>query len=183
MDMFETIRSQAGKAVLELLEIAKLERGALLVIGCSSSEVMGHRIGAMPSLKAAEAIYQGIAPLLQEKGIHLAAQCCEHLNRSLVIEKEVALSKGYEIVNAIPQEDAGGSFATTVYQNMNQPVLVASVLANAGMDIGGTLIGMHLKAVAVPVRLSIKSIGEAFLLCARTRPRYAGGPRARFHAY
>lgn len=181
--MFELIKGQARQAIEELLDLARLDAGAMFLIGCSSSEVIGQRIGSMPSLEAATAIYEAISPVLKERGLHLLAQCCEHLNRSLVMEKEIALQKGYEIVNAIPKADAGGSFPMIVYQNLRHPVLVASVQADAGMDIGGTLIGMHLKPVVVPVRISLKSIGEASLICARTRPRYAGGPRASFHGY
>ena len=115
---------------------------------------------------------------LQEQGVYLAAQCCEHLNRSIVIEREAAKANGYQIVSAIPQPHAGGSWATNCWQRFNDPVLVEEVRAAAGMDIGGTLIGMHLRRVAVPVRLSMDHIGQAILLCARTRPPFIGGSRA-----
>lgn len=176
--MYDLILSQAHQAVSELLAIAKLQPGQLLVIGCSSSEMVGQRIGKGSSKEAAQAAYAGIAPVLAQSGIHLAAQCCEHLNRSLVVERELALSRAYEIVNAVPRPDAGGSFPVTVYEQMKDPVLVDRIQADAGLDIGGTLIGMHLKWVAVPVRLSLSHIGQAAILCARTRPRYVGGPRA-----
>ena len=176
--MYETITEQARQAVTELLEAAKLRPGQLFVVGCSSSEMVGARIGKGSSLEAAQAAFAGIYPVLQERGIELAAQCCEHLNRALVVEREVAEKRGFEIVNAIPQPHAGGSFAVTAWANFRDPVLVETIVADAGLDIGGTLIGMHLRRVAVPVRLSLKQIGEANILCARTRPKYIGGSRA-----
>jgi len=176
--MFDQITKEAAQAVTELTDIARLQPGALLVIGCSSSEMVGQRIGKGSSMEAARAVWRGIAPILAEREVHLAAQCCEHLNRALVVERAVALRHGYEIVNAVPRPDAGGSFPVIVYENMRDPVLVDAVRADAGLDIGGTLISMHLKWVAVPVRLGISAIGQARILCARTRPRYIGGPRA-----
>ncbi len=174
------IKIQAQKALLELLEIADLKEGNLFVVGCSSSEIVGKTIGKGSSMEAAQAVFEGIYPILKERGIYLAAQCCEHLNRALVIEKSAAEKFGYEIVSVVPQPKAGGSFATTAYRNFEAPVMVERIKANAGMDIGGTLIGMHLKAVAVPVRVSADRIGEAILLCARTRPKYIGGERAKY---
>ena len=178
--MFEQIKEQAENAVRELLEVSKLQPGDLLVIGCSSSEIMGERIGKGSSMEAAQAVYEGIAPVLEEKGILLAAQCCEHLNRALIVERSTAEKFGYEPVNVRPWAHAGGSFATTVWEHMEQPAAVEHVRAHAGMDIGDTLIGMHLREVAVPVRLSIRKIGEASLVCARTRPRFIGGERAKY---
>ena len=176
--MFEEITMQARQAITELLEQAKLKPGQILVIGCSSSEMVGARIGKGSSLEAAQAAFAGIYPVLQEKGIRLAVQCCEHLNRALIVERETAEAGGFEIVNAVPQIHAGGSFAVTAWANFRDPVAVETITADAGLDIGGTLIGMHLKRVAVPVRLSLKKIGEANILCARTRPKYIGGERA-----
>ena len=178
--MFEQIKEQAERAVRELLEVSKLQPGDLLVIGCSSSEIMGERIGKGSSMEAAQAVYEGIAPVLEEKGILLAAQCCEHLNRALIVERSTAEKFGYEPVNVRPWAHAGGSFATTVWEHMEQPAAVEHVRAHAGMDIGDTLIGMHLREVAVPVRLSIRKIGAASLVCARTRPKFIGGERARY---
>ena len=172
------IEMQARQAVTELLAEAKLKKGDVFVVGCSSSEIVGGHIGKDSSLEAARAVYAGIAPVLAENGIWLAAQCCEHLNRSIVIEREAAKANGYQIVSAIPQPHAGGSWATNCWQRFNDPVLVEEVRAAAGMDIGGTLIGMHLRRVAVPVRLSMDHIGQAILLCARTRPPFIGGSRA-----
>ena len=176
--MYEEITRQAQTVVTELLEQANLKPGSLLVIGCSSSEMVGQRIGKGSSMEAAQAAFAGIYPVLQERGIHLAVQCCEHLNRALILERETAEKRGYEIVNVMPQPHAGGSFAVTAWNAFPDPVAVEAIAAEAGIDIGGTLIGMHLRRVAVPVRTSEKQIGEAIVLCARTRPKYIGGPRA-----
>ena len=176
--MYEQITKQANTVVTELLEQAKLKPGALLVIGCSSSEMVGQRIGKGSSMEAAQAAFQGIYPVLQEQDIHLAVQCCEHLNRSLIMERAVAEARGYEIVNVMPQPHAGGSFAVTAWNTFQDPVAVETIVADAGIDIGSTLIGMHLRRVAVPVRTSVKYIGEAVVVCARTRAKYVGGPRA-----
>lgn len=178
--MYEEIKSQASKAITELLEVAHLEKGDLFVVGCSSSEVIGHKIGSFSSVDVAKALFDGIYPMLKENGIHLACQCCEHLNRAIIIEKEAAIKYGLETVNVVPQPKAGGSFATTAYENFECAVAVEHIKANAGIDIGGTLIGMHLKDVAVPVRLSINKIGEANIICARTRPKFIGGIRAHY---
>lgn len=174
----ENISLQVKTAVLELIEKARLKAGDLLVVGCSSSEIVGTEIGHGSSIEAAEAVFEGLYPVLKEKGIYLAAQCCEHLNRALIIEKDYAQRYGIEIVNVVPQPKAGGSFATTCYKNFECPVAAEYVKADAGMDIGLTLIGMHLKHVAVPVRLSIDKIGCANVTFARTRPKCIGGIRA-----
>lgn len=176
--MLNKIKTQAAAAAIELIEVARLQAGDILVIGCSSSEVLGEKIGTASSMDAAGAILDGIWPILQEKGIFLAAQCCEHLNRAIIIEAAAAKARGYEAVNVLPQPKAGGSFATTAWQRMEHPVAVEEIRADAGLDIGGTLIGMHLKRVAVPVRLSTDTIGAARLLSARTRPKFIGGSRA-----
>ena len=176
--MYQEITAQARTVLTELLDQAMLSPGALFVVGCSSSEMVGKRIGKGTSLDAAQAAFRGIYPQLQARGIHLAVQCCEHLNRALIMERAVAERKGYEIVNVMPQPHAGGSFAVTAWNAFEDPVAVETVQADAGIDIGGTLIGMHLRRVAVPVRTSLDHIGEAIVLCARTRPKYIGGPRA-----
>lgn len=178
--MYEEITNQARIVVTELLEQARLKPGSLLVIGCSSSEMVGERIGKGSSMEAAQAAFCGIYPILQEHGIDLAVQCCEHLNRALILEQAVAEKRGYEIVNVVPQPHAGGAFAVTAWNAFSAPVAVETIAADAGIDIGGTLIGMHLRRVAVPVRTSLKQIGEAVVLCARTRPKYIGGPRAAY---
>lgn len=181
--MTNEIKNQASRVITELIEQAKLKAGQLLVIGCSSSEIVGERIGKGSSMDAAQAVWAGIYPELQSRGILLAVQCCEHLNRALITERKTAEKFGFEIVNAVPHAHAGGAFATTAYGAFDNPVAVEEIKADAGLDIGGTLIGMHLKRVAVPVRLSLKQIGEASILCARTRPKYIGGERAHYLEY
>ena len=173
-----TITAQARQAVLELLEAANLRAGDLFVVGCSSSEITGGQIGHASSLEAAQAVFAGIDPVLRERGIWLAAQCCEHLNRALILEEACARQYGYDPVWVVPQPKAGGSFATTAWREFDAPVAVEHIRAHAGLDIGGTLIGMHLRDVAVPMRLSLDHIGQAILLCARTRPKLIGGARA-----
>ena len=182
--MYQDVTKQAAQAMEELLAAAKLERGDLLVIGCSSSEMVGLKIGKGSSLEAARAAFDGIYPVVQEAGVALAVQCCEHLNRALIVERETAedcaRQYGYDPVCVIPQPKAGGSFATTAWERFAHPVAVEHNRAKAGMDIGGTLIGMHLGEVAVPVRLSVTQIGQAPILCARTRPKFIGGERAQY---
>ncbi|NLT40806.1 MAG: TIGR01440 family protein [Clostridiales bacterium] len=177
----EEIRRQASSAIEELLTstgASKLKPGSIFVVGCSSSEITGGHIGHNSNMEAALAVLDGICPALTSRGIYLAAQCCEHLNRAIVIESEAALSYGLEPVCVRPRREAGGAFATAAYERMASPVVVEFVKAHAGMDIGGTLIGMHLKHVAVPVHLSIRRVGEAVLTCAYTRPKLIGGERA-----
>ena len=174
----QEIQAQSCMAVKELLAVAKLCAGDLFVVGCSSSEIMGGHIGKASSQEAAQAVLRGIDPVLREQGIFLAAQCCEHLNRALVLERTCAEKYGYDPVSVRPQPAAGGSFASAVWETLDHPVAVEHIRARAGIDIGGTLIGMHLQDVAVPVRLSLDHIGQAILLCARTRPKFIGGSRA-----
>ena len=178
MHRMKDITEQARQAITELLEVARLQPGDIVVVGCSSSEVLGEKIGTGSSMEAAGAVMDGILPVLRENGLYLAAQCCEHLNRAIVLEAAAARAYGLEPVNVLPRPKAGGSFATTAWQRLEAPVAVERVQAHAGLDIGGTLIGMHLRPVAVPVRLSLKQIGAALLLCARTRPKFIGGCRA-----
>ena len=174
------ITAQARQAAEELLAAAHLRAGDIFVVGCSSSEIVGGHIGKDSSMEAAAAVLAGILPVLKAQGVYLAAQCCEHLNRALIVERETAEILQLTMVNVVPQPDAGGSFPVTVYNHMRDPVAVEYITADAGIDIGGTLIGMHLRPVAVPVRLSLSRIGEAHILCARTRPKYIGGPRAAY---
>ena len=176
--MNASIREAAAAAMTELIEVSNLHSGQLVVVGCSSSEIVGAKIGKGSTPEAANAVVDAILPILREHGLHLAAQCCEHLNRALIVERAVAEQRGYEIVCVKPQPKAGGSFATAVYAAMDDPVAVEFVKADAGLDIGNTLIGMHLKHVAVPLRLSVKQIGEAAVNAARTRPKLIGGVRA-----
>lgn len=180
MDEAAGIRLEAYTAAAEIIKTGKLEAGDILVVGCSTSEVCGARIGSESRPEVAQEVYAGISQACAQCGVYLAAQCCEHLNRALIIEKQAARERGYEAVNVVPVPKAGGSFATAAYQHMAQPVAVEHIRAEAGLDIGDTLIGMHLKDVAVPVRLSVKSIGEAHLVAARTRAKYIGGQRAQY---
>lgn len=174
--MYEELREQSRAVTEELCEKAKLRKGQILVVGCSTSEVCGSRIGSNSSPEAAEAVFSGIYEAAQKRGIWLAAQCCEHLNRALIIEAEAV--PGQDIVNVVPQPKAGGSFATAAYKAFKNPAAVEEIRADAGLDIGDTLIGMHLKKVAVPVRLDNHSIGMAHITAARVRPKYIGGSRA-----
>lgn len=175
---YAQIEENAYRAAKEFLEAASLKPGNLLVIGCSTSEVAGEKIGSFSNPKLGATVFNGIYRAANEAQVYLAAQCCEHLNRALILEQEAAEKYGYEEVNVVPQPKAGGSFATAAYHAFARPTAVEHIKAHAGMDIGDTLIGMHLKDVAVPVRISAKTIGEARLVCARTRRKYIGGSRA-----
>ncbi len=172
------IKEQTNTAFKELIELSHIKKGEILVVGCSSSEIIGERIGSIGSPEVADVLVSEILPLLNEKGIFLAAQCCEHLNRALIVEREVAENFGFEIVSVLPATHAGGSFATAVFEKMSDPVAVEFISAKAGIDIGGTLIGMHIKHVAVPLRIKTKKIGEANILTATSRPKLIGGERA-----
>ena len=170
------LRAQAEQAARLLCEKAKLKKGDLVVVGCSTSEICGSRIGSDSRPEVAEAVFSAIYDVLTARGIYLAAQCCEHLNRALIVEREALPCA--ERVNVIPQPKAGGSFATAAYHAFREPIAVEHIRADAGLDIGGTLIGMHLKEVAVPLRLGVDRIGEAIVLAARVRPKFVGGSRA-----
>ncbi|MBR1852537.1 MAG: TIGR01440 family protein [Lachnospiraceae bacterium] len=172
------IGEEAYRAAKEILDIAKLEPHDIFVVGCSTSEVSGAGIGTFSSPEMAEVVFGGVYQATQEAGVYLAAQCCEHLNRALIVEKELAKAYGLEVVNVVPQPKAGGSFATAAYKAFEQPVAVEHIKAHAGMDIGDTLIGMHLRDVAVPVRIRTNRIGDAHVVCARTRAKFIGGNRA-----
>ena len=174
--MLEIIKNEAKTAAEQIILQAGLKKGQILVVGCSSSEVSGEKIGTYSSVDVAKAVFDGIFEVANEHGIFLAAQCCEHLNRAIIIER--AAVPNYDIVNVVPQPKAGGSFATTAYNSFNDPVAVEEIKADAGLDIGGTLIGMHLKKVAVPLRLDNCTIGEARVVAARTRSKFIGGERA-----
>jgi uncharacterized protein (TIGR01440 family) len=176
----EGLRQQARKAIEEFLELFPMPEGSLFVLGGSTSEVLGAKVGTRPSLEAAEAILEGLLPPLMERGVFVAVQGCEHLNRALVVEREALRAYGLEEVTVFPHPKAGGALATAAFLRFRDPVMVESLKAQAhgGMDIGGVLIGMHLRPVAVPLRLSVGKLGEAILLAAKTRPRLVGGARA-----
>ncbi len=170
------VRQQAADAAAQLAQAAHLHKGQMVVIGCSTSEVVGHNVGSWSTPEVAQAIFDGFHSVFSPLGVYMAAQCCEHLNRALIVEAEAV--PGAEIVNVKPQPKAGSSFATAAYDSFRHPVAVEEIKADAGLDVGGTLIGMHLKKVAVPVRLQQNHIGEAILLAARVRPKFIGGERA-----
>lgn len=177
----DVISNQCIIAVKELLTVAKLKEKSIVVVGCSTSEVDNQHIGTSSNPDLGRCIFQAINDELKNNGLYMAAQCCEHLNRAIVMEREAAQAYGYEEVNAVPKPKAGGSFATAAYEGMKDPVVVEEVKASAGIDIGNTLIGMHLKKVAVPVRIETNTIGHANVVCARTRPKYIGGERAHYN--
>lgn len=170
------MKNECEIIIKELIEKTKLKKGDVLVVGCSTSEVVGDTIGTNSNIQVAEEIFDAIYSILKKNGIYLAVQCCEHLNRAIVTEKDAVL--GSEIVNVVPKAKAGGSLATIAYQKFKNPVVVEEIKADAGLDIGDTLIGMHLKKVAVPVRLSTNTLGKAHITCARVRPKFIGGVRA-----
>lgn len=176
--LLEQITKQTEAVVNELLSQAKLKKGDTVVVGCSSSEIIGEKLGTDSNLAVAQAVFEAIYSILNKNGLYLAAQCCEHLNRAIIVERELAEKKGYEIVNVVPQPKAGGSFSTTAYKRFNDAVAIESVTAQAGIDIGGTLIGMHIQRVAVPIHLENRQIGKAAVLAARSRPKFVGGSRA-----
>lgn len=174
--MNSDIYNSAYSVMKELIEKAKLKKGDIVVVGCSTSEVTGKKIGTNSSPETAKELFEGLYAAAGETGIYIAAQCCEHLNRAIVTER--AAAGNTDIVNVVPQPKAGGSFATQAYAHFNDPVVVEEIKADAGIDIGFTLIGMHLKKVAVPLRLENDTIGFAHILAARTRPKFIGGVRA-----
>jgi uncharacterized protein (TIGR01440 family) len=155
-----------------------LKSGQLLVVGCSTSEIIGERIGTAGSFDVAKMIFRQFGKLQEKTGIQLAFQCCEHLNRALVVERKTALERGFEEVSVVPVRKAGGAMATYAFDHLNDAVVVEFIKADAGVDIGQTFIGMHLKHVAVPVRVKQKTVGQAFVTLAKTRPKLIGGERA-----
>lgn len=171
-----TIYEQTKNAISELCEKAKLRAGNIVVVGCSTSEVVGCKIGTNSNPDVAGQIFQALHEYTNEKGIYLAVQCCEHLNRAIITER--AALPYAEPVNVVPQPKAGGSLASKAYASFAEPIAVEEIKADAGLDIGFTMIGMHLKKVAVPLRLEHNTIGEAMVLAARTRPKFIGGARA-----
>lgn len=176
--MKEKLAIEARAVITELYEKAKLKAGDTVVIGCSTSEIIGSKIGTDSSPEVAKTVFEAIYEAANEYGIYLAVQCCEHLNRAIIIEREAAPFA--EAVNVVPQPKAGGSMATQAYAHFKNPIAIEEVKADAGIDIGFTLIGMHLKKVAVPLRLENNRIGEAMVLAARTRPKFIGGVRAMY---
>lgn len=175
-----SLKTELQNALQELFDTAPTAPGQILVVGCSTSEVLGKKIGTSGSLEAAKELFDALYEATSARGMFLACQCCEHLNRALVVERECLNKYGLCEVMAVPHEHAGGSFATAAYHGFREPCLVEEIRADWGIDIGSTLIGMHLKRVAVPVRLTVKTIGEASVVFARVRPKYIGGPRTKY---
>ena len=179
--MYEQERKDAKRVVSEFLEQAKLKEGNLIVIGCSTSEIAAQRIGSYSNAELGEAVFLAMYEELKKAGLSVATQCCEHLNRALIMEESDAERFGYEVVNVVPQPKAGGSFSTAAWKYMQNPVAVERIQAHAGIDVGDTLIGMHLRSVAVPVRIAHPVIGGAHIVCARTRAKFIGGERAHYN--
>ena len=178
----EDIRTQAGQAMEELVHRAGIRKGQIVVVGCSTSEVLGKHIGTSGTLDVARQVLQGLMEPVHAVGAHLAVQCCEHLNRALVLPLDVLERRNLMQVCALPQPHAGGSLATAYYESLEDPALCETLTAHAGLDIGDTLIGMHLRRVAVPLRLGVAKIGEAHLTAAMTRAPLIGGERAHYPA-
>ncbi|MED4202868.1 TIGR01440 family protein [Neobacillus mesonae] len=176
--MIHEWEKQLETILMEFNEQASLKPGELLVVGCSTSEVAGERIGTAGTFEAAEMIFQALKNLQAKTGVELAFQCCEHLNRAIVIERAVAAKRQLEEVSVVPVRKAGGAMATYAFNNLEDAVVVEHIKAEAGIDIGQTLIGMHLKHVAVPIRVSQKTVGNALVTLAKTRPKLIGGARA-----
>lgn len=178
----KSIYGESCAVIRELLYCAKVNEGDIVIVGCSTSEIGGHLIGTASSEEIAMAVMDAVLPELQKKGAYLAAQCCEHLNRAIVIEREAIRRYGFDEVNVIPWLHAGGAFAVEALKRFGHAAVVENILAKAvaGVDIGGTFIGMHIKPVVVPIHSTNKKIGMANVLMARSRPKYIGGPRAQY---
>ena len=174
----QMIRAQVTRAILDLAKAGNLQPGAQLVIGCSTSEIAGGQIGKASAPEIGEWVAAAVLSVCRQKELIPIFQCCEHLNRSLVMPLFAAKESRYVRVNAIPQPKAGGSVPAAAWKLLDDPCLVMNVQADAGLDIGDTLIGMHLRPVAVPYRGEIKNIGHANLVCAYSRLPYVGGERA-----
>jgi len=170
----ETVRNLA----LEFCDKAGLKSGQTVIVGCSTSEIGGHHIGSFSNAETGFVVFNELFDVFSKHGVHIAAQCCEHLNRAIIVEREI--SEGFNIVNVIPVPEAGGAFASAAYGGFSDPVALETFSADAGIDIGGTLIGMHLKRVAVPLRLDVKFVGEAVVIAAGTRPPLIGGGRSKY---
>jgi uncharacterized protein (TIGR01440 family) len=176
--MIQEWEKELETVLTEFQEQASLTAGQLLVVGCSTSEVIGEKIGTSGTVEVAEMIFRTFRKFQQEIGVQLAFQCCEHLNRALVIEKAVAVERSLDEVTVVPVRTAGGAMATYAFEHFDDAVVVEFLKADAGIDIGHTLIGMHLKHVAVPVRIGQKTVGQAYITLAKTRPKLIGGARA-----
>lgn len=169
------------KAIIsDIIERSAIQKGQLFVLGLSSSEVVGGMIGQNSSQEVGEVIVQTVLEELHKVGVFLAVQGCEHLNRALVVERAYALQKDLEIVNVLPSLHAGGSGQLAAFKFMNDPVEVEEVVAHAGLDIGDTSIGMHVKRVQVPLRPIQRELGGAHVTALASRPKLIGGARASY---
>ncbi|MGK4466361.1 TIGR01440 family protein [Mammaliicoccus sciuri] len=164
----------------ELKSIDFFNNQELCIIGCSTSEVKGSKIGSDGSIDVAKVIYESLDFIHKETGVHFAFQGCEHINRAITIEREIFDPYTMTEVSVVPQANAGGSLSTYAYQHMKDPIVVEHIKCDKGIDIGQTLIGMHLKHVAVPVSIETKRIGEAIVTIAKSRPKLIGGERAKY---
>ncbi|RHW37389.1 TIGR01440 family protein [Neobacillus notoginsengisoli] len=170
--------AEFGEVLDKFMEQVELKPGMLMVVGCSTSEVAGERIGTAGTTEVAEMLFRQLDRLREKTGITLAFQCCEHLNRALVMTRKGAEERNLEEVSVIPVRNAGGAMASFAFEKMPDALVVESVKADAGIDIGDTLIGMHLKPVAVPIRVGRRNVGNANVVLAKVRPKLIGGPRA-----
>lgn len=168
----------AFAAAKEIIEKSGARTGELFVVGCSTSEILGSNPGTNSAPEVGRAVMEGVLRACREAGLYLCAQCCEHLNRAVILERAVAERYSLDEVNVVPQPKAGGSFATALYGALESPCAVEKIRAHLGLDIGCVMIGMQMREVAVPVRLENARIGEALVLAARTRPKFIGGERA-----
>ncbi|NLY80572.1 MAG: TIGR01440 family protein [Lysinibacillus sp.] len=173
-----SIRKQISQLLTEYEQQVQLKPGQLFIVGCSTSEIKGSKIGTAGSMEIAEVLYDELNAFAKKHNIYLVFQGCEHINRALTLEYEAAKDYGLEPVSVIPVQKAGGSMAAYAYTQLKDPVVVEHVRGHGGIDIGQTFIGMHLKEVVVPIRTSVRQIGEAIVAAAKVRPKLIGGERA-----
>jgi uncharacterized protein (TIGR01440 family) len=174
----ELWRDQLRHLLEDFTHQASLVEDQVIIIGCSTSEVIGERIGTAGTEEVAQLVFEELSAVASATGTHLAFQACEHINRAVVVERETAKRFSLEEVTVVPIRAAGGAMATYAFQHFSEPVVVEFIKADAGIDIGDTFIGMHLKHVAVPIRAKEKQLGHAHITMAKTRPKLIGGVRA-----
>ncbi len=176
----QQVKQDIAALLREVEQQVTFQPKQLFVVGCSTSEVAGERIGTAGAIEVAQALYDELERFAKRHDLYLVFQGCEHINRALTLERAAAEKYHLEPVAVVPVRTAGGSMSAYAYTKMDEPVVVETVQAHAGIDIGQTLIGMHLKVVAVPIRTSVKKIGEAVVTVAKTRPKLIGGTRAQY---
>ena len=174
------LRAETEALAIDVITQADSQVGDIFVLGCSSSEVMGGVIGQNSSQEVGVVIIKALVDVLQKRGIYLAVQGCEHLNRALVVERELALEKGLEIVSVLPTLDAGGACSVAAFERFEDPVEVEFIVANVGIDVGDTAIGMHIKHVAIPIRSKQRLLGKAHVTALGSRPKLIGGSRSKY---